>query len=146
MKAKLTLFFLFAFSCIYSVSAQEVKSGAKISVNKETYDYGAIKASSNGVCEFTIKNDGTEPLILATVKGSCQCTVPSWPTEPIAPGASAVISVKYNTENVGPINKTVTITSNAVNDPIKVLRITGTVLPKEEGTSPVSNTGPTSGN
>ena len=143
MKTKMTLFFLIAFLCfgIQNVVAQEVKSGAKISANKEIHDYGSIKAGSNGVCEFVIKNEGTEPLILATVKGSCQCTVPSWPTEPIAPGETAVISVKYNTENVGPINKTVTITSNASNEPIKVLRISGNVLPKPEGLSPVTNTG-----
>jgi len=110
-------------------------------VNKETHDYGSIKAGANGVCEFVIQNEGTEPLILATVKGSCQCTVPSWPTEPIPPGESAVISVKYNTENVGPINKSVTITSNAINEPIKVLRISGNVLAKPEGASPVINSG-----
>jgi hypothetical protein len=57
-----------------------------------------------------------------------------------------VISVKYNTENVGPINKTVTITSNAGNEPVKVLRISGNVLPKAEGVSPVSNSGPTTVN
>ncbi len=147
MKTKMTLFFLIAFTCfgIQNANAQEVKSGAKISANKEIHDYGSIKAGSNGVCEFVIKNEGTEPLVLATVKGSCQCTVPSWPTEPIAPGESAIISVKYNTENVGPINKTVTITSNAVNEPIKVLRISGNVLPKDEGTSPVTNSGPVVG-
>ena len=148
MKTKITLFFLAVFFGlgIQAVTAQEVKSGAKITVDKEIYDYGSIKAGSNGVCEFVIKNEGTEPLILATVKGSCQCTVPSWPTEPSAPGETAVISVKYNTENVGPINKTVTITSNAGNEPVKVLRISGNVLPKAEGVSPVSNSGPTTVN
>lgn len=125
-----------------TANAQPVQTGASISVNKETHDYGTIKTGADGNCEFVITNTGNEPLILATVKGSCSCTVPSWPTEPIAPGATAAIKVTYNTTRPGPINKSVTITSNAVNEPVKVLRISGNVLPVEEGLTPVSTSGP----
>jgi hypothetical protein len=80
-------------------------------------------------------------LIISNAKGSCGCTVPEWPKEPIAPGAKATIKVKYDTKRPGAINKSVTITSNAVNEPTKVIRIKGNVLPAPEGTAPVNNSG-----
>jgi hypothetical protein len=80
-------------------------------------------------------------LIISQAKGSCGCTVPEWTTDPIAPGETGTITVKYNTEKVGPINKNVTVMSNATNEPTKVLRITGNVAPAPEGTSPVNNSG-----
>ena len=58
--------------------------------------------------------------------GSCGCTVPDAPKEPIAPGAKAVIKVKYDTNRVGPFTKTVTVTSNASATP-KTLTIKGDV-------------------
>jgi hypothetical protein len=76
-------------------------------------------------------------------KGSCGCTVPVCPQEPIAPGASAEISVKYATNRVGPINKSVTITSNATNEPRKVIRIKGNVKAKQQGSAPLNSGGPT---
>lgn len=117
-----------------------LEKGAIIEFAKEVHDYGTIKNGANGECVFEFTNKGNEPLILANVKGSCQCTVPEWPKEPIAPGAKAEIKVKYNTKNPGPINKSVTITSNAVNEPTKVIRIKGNVLPAENGT-PIDESG-----
>ena len=125
-----------------TVTAQEVSNGAQISFEKETHDYGTIKNGANGTCTFEFKNTGNEPLILSNAKGSCGCTVPTWPKEPIAPGATAVISVKYDTKRQGAINKSVTITSNATNEPNKVIRIKGTVLPAPENGTPVNNAGP----
>ena len=109
------------------VSAQETAAGPNMEVDKEFHDYGTIKQNANGACEFKITNTGTEPLIISNAKGSCGCTVPEWPKQPIMPGKSAVMTVKYDTKRVGPINKAVTITSNAVNSPTKVVRIKGTV-------------------
>jgi len=125
-----------------TVTAQEVTSGAQISFTKEVHDYGTIKNGANGTSTFEFKNTGNAPLILSNAKGSCGCTVPTWPKEPIAPGASAVISVKYDTKRQGAINKSVTITSNASNEPNKVIRIKGTVLPPPENGTPVNNAGP----
>lgn len=116
------------------------QNGAIIEFTKEVHDYGTIKNGANGTCTFEFYNKGTGPLILADVKGSCQCTVPEWPKEPIAPGEKGTITVKYNTKNAGPINKSVTITSNAVNEPVKVLRIKGNVLAPADGT-PTNETG-----
>ena len=115
-----------------SAIAQEVgeQKGPMISVDKEFHDYGTITQGDNGVCIFTVTNNGTEPLILSRCKGSCGCTVPTCPQEPIPPGGSAEIKVKYDTNRVGPINKSVTITTNAVNEPNKVVRIKGNIKAK----------------
>jgi hypothetical protein len=93
---------------------------------RKIVDYGAIEKGSEGVYDFKFKNIGKSPLIIANVKGSCGCTVPSAPKEPIMPGASGIIKVKYDTNRVGPISKTITITSNA-SEPKKVIRVKGLV-------------------
>jgi hypothetical protein len=118
-------------------------SKAVISIDKDVHDYGTIEQGANGECTFTVTNTGSEPLIISLCKGSCGCTVPVCPQEPIAPGASAKITVKYNTANPGPINKSVTITSNASNEPSKVVRISGNVTAKPAGGAPVNTGGPT---
>ncbi len=93
-------------------------------------DYGAIEKGSEGVYDFKFKNIGKSPLIIANVTGSCGCTVPSAPKQPIMPGQSGIIKVKYDTNRLGPISKTITITSNA-SEPKKVIRVKGLV--KKEG-------------
>jgi hypothetical protein len=141
------LFFSFAFlmAAMISANAQStaVQSGAKIEFNKETHDYGNIKYDGEPYCSFEFKNTGDQPLIISNAKGSCGCTVPEWPKEPIAPGAKGTIRVKYDTKRPGPINKSVTINSNAVNveGGISVLRIKGEVGPAPENGTPVNNTG-----
>lgn len=107
--------------------AQAQVAGAQIEFEKLEHDYGTIDQGANGTTEFRFTNTGTEPLIISNAKGSCGCTVPEWPKEPIAPGASAAIKVKYDTKRVGPISKTVTITSNAVDNATALLKIKGTV-------------------
>lgn len=134
------LFALTAVAVTNKAVAQDLQSGAKIEFAKDVHDYGNIKNGANGTCTFEFTNTGTEPLIISNAKGSCGCTVPEWPKEPIPPGGKEKIVVKYNTKNAGPINKSVTITSNASNEPTKVLRIKGNVAAPTEG-SPVNNTG-----
>jgi hypothetical protein len=108
--------------------------GAQIEFDKDVHDYGVVKYDGNGTCEFTVKNVGDEPLIIQNAKASCGCTVPSYPKEPIMPGASASITVKYNTKRPGSINKSIRIYSNAVNEQEKVIYIKGRVeqQPQEE--------------
>jgi len=105
------------------------KDGAKIEFETETIDYGTIAHNADGNREFKFTNTGNSPLVISNAKGSCGCTVPTWPKEAIAPGASAVITVKYATNRVGAFSKSVTLTSNAVNSPTKIIRIKGTVNP-----------------
>ena len=104
--------------------------GAGIIFESETIDYGTIQHNADGKREFVFTNNGNKPLIISNATGSCGCTVPTWPKEPIAPGAKGVIGVKYATDRVGAFTKTVTLTTNAA-EPTKVLTIKGNVLPDE---------------
>ena len=131
MKKSLLLFgslFLLAFTFYSFAQESSVQGGPEITFEKEVHDYGTVQQNGNGECEFVFTNTGNEPLIISKAQGSCGCTVPQWPSEPIKLGESAVIKVKYDTKRVGPINKQVTITSNAVNEPTKIIRIRGTVV------------------
>jgi len=103
----------------------------------EVIDYGTIEQGADGVREFRFTNTGKEPLIISNAKGSCGCTVPTWPKEPIKPGESSTIKVKYDTKRLGSINKSVTITSNA-SEATKVIRIKGKII--TPSTSPVKET------
>jgi hypothetical protein len=143
----LSLFISIVSSTFYAQSTP----GPIIEINKEIHDYGMVEYAGNGVCEFVISNSGSEPLIIQSAKASCGCTVPSYPKEPIAPGASAVITVKYDTKRPGSINKSIKITSNASNTIEKVVYIKGQVRQQSENpvqtgstTTPTSTT-PTTG-
>jgi hypothetical protein len=85
-----------------------------------------IMEGGDGRYIFTYTNTGDMPLIISRCNSSCGCVVPSCSRDPLAPGDTGVVHVKYDSKRVGPINKTVTITSNAVKPRI-VLRITGNV-------------------
>src|SRR6187402_3519864 len=105
--------------------------GAGMVFESETIDYGTIPHNADGKREFVFVNNGNKPLIITNAQGSCGCTVPTYPKEPIAPGAKAVIGVKYATDRVGAFTKTVTLTSNAEGQASKTLTIKGTVLPDD---------------
>lgn len=112
------------------------QSGAKIEFKAKdnTIDYGTVsKADDNGVRVFEFTNTGNEALIITNVISTCGCTVPSKPKEPIMPGKTGKIEVKYNM-NTGPIRKTITVESNAINyDNGRVaLKIKGEVIEKPE--------------
>jgi len=103
--------------------------GAQIEFDKEVIDYGQVEYASNGEREFIIKNIGDAPLIITRTKGSCGCTVPTKPSEPILPGKTGIMKVKYDTKRANqPFSKSITVTSNAVNFPTKVVKIKGKVL------------------
>jgi hypothetical protein len=105
----------------------DTKDGAKIEFESETIDYGTIENNADGNREFKFTNTGNAPLVITTAKGSCGCTVPTWPKEAIAPGQSSVIKVHYDTKRTGAFSKSVTLISNAVNTPSKVIHIKGSV-------------------
>ncbi|MBL4735577.1 MAG: DUF1573 domain-containing protein [Flavobacteriales bacterium] len=100
-----------------------------IDFKTDVIDYGTIDYNGDGLREFLFTNTGKEPLIISRAKGSCGCTVPTWPKEPIMPGETGSIKVKYATNRPGRFTKTVTISSNA-KTPSKRLTIKGTVKPK----------------
>ena len=105
-------------------------------------DYGKIENGSNGARKFVFKNNGKEPLIIKNAKGSCGCTVPSWPKEPIAPGKTGEIGVEYDTKREGVFTKTITLTTNADKAPV-ILTIKGEVnpAPKDAQTPEKKTTG-----
>jgi len=119
-------FFALFFALNLSTQAQE--SGPNISFSSLIIDYGEINKGSDGIRTFEFTNTGTEPLIIAKVYSSCGCTIPKKPEAPIAPGEKGEIQVKYDTNRVGPIRKTITVNSNAIDTPIVSLKIKGTVL------------------
>ena len=102
---------------------------AEITFESLEHDYGNIYKGDNGECEFVFKNTGKAPLQITNARASCGCTVPSWPRDPIAPGKKSVIKVKYDTNRLGTINKSITVTSNAVNNSV-VLHIKGSISEK----------------
>jgi hypothetical protein len=104
-----------------------VEGGAQIEFTEETVDYGTIVKGADGNREFVFKNTGNEPLIISSCKGSCGCTVPKCPTEPVLPGETAKIKVKYDTNRLGKFTKSVTVTSNA-GEAVKTVKITGNVV------------------
>lgn len=118
--------------CIGLLGATINAQKAKIEFKSEVVDYGEIAKGSNGVRQFEFTNTGDAPLIISRVYSSCGCTIPKKPEGPIAPGASGVIEVKYDTKRVGPIRKTISVYSNASEEP-KAIKIKGTIL--EEGKS-----------
>ena len=128
------VFLLFAFIALNTVSFAQI--GAKIEfLNKDnTIDYGTVtKETDSGIRTFIFKNTGDAPLIITNVQSTCGCTVPTKPTGPILPGMTDKIEVKYNM-NPGPIRKTITVESNAVNvEGGKIaLKIKGEVIVKPE--------------
>ena len=139
------LFFSLALAFVAVLAAgtanAQIEKGAKIEFNKEVHDYGNIKYGGEPYFTFEFRNTGDEPLIISNARGSCGCTVPEWPKEPIPPGGKGTIRVKYDTNRPGDINKSVTITSNAINEPNKVIRIKGNVGPAPEVGTPVNNSG-----
>ncbi|MCF0211836.1 MAG: DUF1573 domain-containing protein [Bacteroidales bacterium] len=102
--------------------------GPKIEFTALEHNYGQVQKGGDGTCEFTFTNTGNEPLILSNVRASCGCTTPSWTQAPVMPGQTGTIKVKYNTNNVGQFNKTITVNSNAVDNPRVVLKIKGNVV------------------
>jgi len=115
-------------------------SGPKMTFENMVMDYGEISKGADPLRKFTFVNDGTEPLVIKSAKGSCGCTVPDYPKEPILPGETGSIDVRYDTQRVGQFTKTVTLTTN-INDEKIVLTIKGKVnqelqeegVPSKEG-------------
>jgi len=115
----------------YAQDKKEVDPNAgKFSFVEETHDYGTVPEGPVADCDFVFTNTGKRPIVIANALGSCGCTVPQWPQQPIKPGEQGTIHVKYTTQgHQGAISKEVTITSDAQQSPM-VLHIRGTVAPK----------------
>ncbi|WP_034046130.1 DUF1573 domain-containing protein [Wocania ichthyoenteri] len=123
MKQLITILFIGLIS--FSVNAQD--KVAKIEFKSDTIDYGTIEKGADGVRVFEFTNTGDAPLIISKVSSTCGCTIPKKPEEPILPGKTGKIEVKYDTKRVMPIRKTITVISNA-ETPTVALKIKGLVV------------------
>lgn len=128
----------------FGAVAQEVTpanpNAPEITFESDVVDYGTIEHNADGNREFKFKNTGKEPLIITNAVGSCGCTVPTWPKEPIKPGGTGVLKVKYATDRVGTFEKTITVSSNAKTSS-KILKIKGTVKADPNAASGAGTTG-----
>ena len=143
MKKAALLLFVAAFSG--AVNAQDAKpaetpqaddkNAPAFKFEVEEYNFGTIKQGENVTYEFKFTNTGVEPLMITNAQGSCGCTVPEWPKEPIKKGEKKNIRVTFNsTGKMGMQDKTVSIISNAKGG-TKVLHLKGNVetpAPKTE--------------
>lgn len=148
MKHLIILFLPFVFLVSTKVAAQDIqfvtyssgectktsseaeKLGASLGqpgTNATEWNYGNIKNGSTGYRFFKFTNTGQGPLVISSAKGSCGCTVPTWPKEPIMPGQSEYIKVRYDTKRTGAFTKYVTLTTNAQSNPTTRLKVFGTV-------------------
>lgn len=123
--------------------AGEVKpanpNAPEIFFDETTHDFATLQKGDDCSYDFKFKNTGKEPLILSNCQASCGCTTPACPKEPIAPGGTGVIKVKYDSNRVGVFNKTITVTSNAKNSSV-VLSIKGKIDgPAQEEAFPGKN-------
>lgn len=134
------LFGALAIGASAQVDRPTTRSGAVIAFQNQEHDYGTIAKGANGTSEFIYTNTGDDYLIISSCKSSCGCVVPKFDPGPLAPGKSAIVEVKYDTDRPGPFTKSVTVESNATNTPIVVLRIKGHVLPQPPETAPVITT------
>ena len=124
MKNLITILFV----GLISLGAYAQEKVAKIEFKTDVIDYGTIEKGANGVRTFEFTNTGDAPLIISSVKSTCGCTVPKKPKEPIMPGETGEIEVKYDTNRVNPIRKTITVISNAADTPTVALKIKGLVI------------------
>ncbi len=122
---------------VTEAAAEDAKAGdlPVMSFSEQEFDFGTINEGDIAEHKFAFTNTGKSPLIITNAKGSCGCTVPSYPRNtPIAPGETSEILVKFNSKGKpGDNTKTVTITTNteASTERIKI-KAKVTPAPKEE--------------
>jgi len=114
-----------------TAAGAEAQAGTPaFSFTEEKWDFGTIDEGTVAKHTFEFTNTGDAPLIIHNAQGSCGCTVPVWPREPIAPGATGTIEVSFSSAGKpGANNKQVTLTANTVPNK-KVLNITASVTAK----------------
>ncbi len=125
-----TYFFCFLIVISIGANAQKNKENgqAKIVFETTSHDYGVVFAGDNGEVEFIFKNEGEIPLIINNVVSSCGCTVVNWPKDPIMPNQSGSIKVDYNTNIIGNIKRSITVSTNDKSQSRIVLILTGKVV------------------
>lgn len=136
MLFRIIIFLLFYFSIIscssgrkekIEISTDLITEIPEIDLDEDVFNFGEISEGEIVTHRFKFKNSGEGALIINSAKGSCGCTVPKFPKDPISSGEEAYIEVTFNSENrKGIQNKKVTIVTNAIPN-ITVLTIKGNI-------------------
>lgn len=104
-------------------NSTSVSGAPQFTFIEEEHDFGLLVDGEKVSYSFVFTNTGDAPLIISNAKGSCGCTVPNWPKNPIAPGETGNIDVSFNSSGrKGIQNKAVTLTANT-NPNRKVIKI-----------------------
>lgn len=119
------------------ITTENVESTTSIAYAEEMFDFGSITEGEKVTHVFNFTNTGDADLVIVSAKGSCGCTVPEWPKEPIAPGAEGEISVVFNSEGKkGMQNKRVSIVANT-EPATTAITLKGEVISPETAGEPV---------
>ena len=97
---------------------------------ESAYDFGNIARGTAVEHVFTFKNTGKAPLVIVDATSTCGCTVPSYPKEPIQPGETGELLVKYNGSGLNAVTKVVTVKANTEKGS-ETVKITAFVQPTE---------------
>lgn len=120
------------FSILYVFFFVAAHTQPAIKFDRTSHNFGDVVETTYPKTTFTFYNTGNENLRLTDVKAGCGCTSPAWPRGDIAPGDSGKIDVVFNTNGYAnrDFAKSVSVVSNAVNEPHVILYISGHVVPK----------------
>jgi hypothetical protein len=141
MKKLLLLFIATAGLAVYSHAQPSVTpspdpSAPVMKFETDSMNFGTVTQNTKVEKDFVFKNTGKTPLVITNAYGSCHCTVPHYPTEPIAPGKTGVIHVVFDSSGkMGYQDKTATIVSNNRDGDV-VLHLRGTVIVPAPGPTP----------
>lgn len=112
-----------------AVRDEAAKAVPVMAFEKLEHDFGTIEQNAAQETAFKFTNTGNAPLIITDAKSSCGCTVPNPPKEPIAPGESSELMVKFNGAGQNQVTKTITVTANTEKGS-EIIRIKAFVNPK----------------
>jgi hypothetical protein len=137
MITAIAMIFIFANAVAQTVTSEsapkvETKTnpnGPVAKFDKTVHEFADLTQGIPGTASFTLTNDGKEPLIISSAKASCGCTNLTYGKDPILPGKSTTISATYNAAAVGNFTKSITVITNASDQPV-ILQIKGKVVPK----------------
>ncbi len=123
---------------VATAEARDADSGKFpiITFDESQFDFGTIDQGAAQEHVFKFKNTGDAPLMIVNAKSSCGCTIPEYTKDPVAPGATGEMLVKFNGSGQNQVSKTVTLTTNTKAG-TETLTIKAFVTPKAGASAPV---------
>jgi len=130
MIKKISLLFVVAALAMTTSCKKEVKGTTEITFENTEHDFGTITQGDKVTYDFKFKNTSKSELLIKDAKGSCGCTVPEYPKDPISPGQEDIIKVSFNSAGkIGDQIKSVTLFCN-IPEGVKVLHIKSNIVSK----------------